>query len=203
MQCIWYTKSHMGNRCTSFEGRQLVPTFWSKTPSRSWLYQGWAPQLYFTWSKLSNIFRKNHQILQNSYTIWFEMRAIFVDFTTISFSTQAVDGPTFCLWLTISSPSWNGTWTMSRKKIHSSCQPKMIITEWVRVGAEQSERTSHRPLGENLISPRQELCLTRRKAGENFWNVPADFESTVTAQVRGKKQDPNFGPGNRSLYRRT
>jgi len=39
----------------------------------------------------------------------------------------------------------------------------------------------NRPFGENLISPRQELCLTRRKAGENFWNVPADFESTVTA----------------------
>ena len=70
----------------------------------------------------------------------------------------------------------------------------------------------HRPLGEFLIlrlslslspSPgsEQELCLTSRRAGENFWNVPAEFESTVTADWLGaKNQDPNFGPENGALY---
>ena len=41
--------------------------------------------------------------------------------------------------------------------------------------------THNRPLGKNSTSPRQELCLMCRTAGENFWNVPAKFEATVTA----------------------
>ena len=58
----------------------------------------------------------------------------------------------------------------------------------------------HSPLGIFNFSE-QELCLTSRHAGETFWNVPAEFESTFTADWLGaKNQDPNFGLENGALY---
>ena len=63
-----------------------------------------------------------------------------------------------------------------------------------------------RPLGENLISPRQELCLKVRQAGENFWNVPGTSGIRIHGHGRplgAKNQDPSFGPQNRSLYGQT
>ena len=49
--------------------------------------------------------------------------------------------------------------------------------------------------GGNLISPRLELCLVCRAAGENFWNVPADFESRTRPRVGGRMSRTRFRTG--------